>query len=125
MTYGANLSDFAPQWPTPAARDSKGPNSEQHTLETGGGRKHMDQLANFVANSSHLAQPTPPGPTSSPDGHGLPQPSTKRLNPCFTEWLMGWPAGWTSATERPASSAAEMALFHCRLRQQLSCLFAE
>ena len=25
----------------------------------------------------------------------------------------------------PASSAAEMASFHCRLRQQLSCLFAE
>mgnify|MGYP006967765052 FL=1 len=119
------LPSAAAQWPTPAARDSKGPNSEQHALETGGGRKHMDQLSNFVAHSSHQAQPTPPGPTSSPDGHGLPQPSTKRLNPYFTEWLMGWPAGWTSTTALPASSAAETVLFHCRLRQQLSCLFAE
>ena len=85
----------------------------------------MDQLANFVAHSSHQAQPTPPGPTSSPDGHGLPQPSTKRLNPYFVENLMGWPEGWTSTTARPASSAAEMELFHCRLQQQLSSLFAE
>ena len=89
----------------------------------------MNQLANFVAHTpldySHQAQPTQPGPTSSPDGHGSPQPSTKRLNPYFTEWLMGWPEGWTSTTALPASSAAAMALFHCRLRQQLSCLFAE
>ena len=31
------LPSAAAQWPTPAARDSKGPNSEQHALETGGG----------------------------------------------------------------------------------------
>lgn len=122
---GLPLTVAASQWPTPAARDSKGPNSEQHALETGGGRKNMDQLSNFVAHSSHQAQPTQPGPTSSPNGPGSPQPSTKRLNPYFTEWLMGWPEGWTSATALPASSAAAMASFHCRLRQQLSCLFAE
>ena len=119
------LPSAAAQWPTPAARDSKGPNSERHAMETGGGRKHMDQLANFVAHSSHQAQPTSDGPTSSPAPSGSPRPSTKRLNPYFTEWLMGWPAGWTSATERPASSAAEMASYRFRLRQQLSCLFAE
>lgn len=119
------LPSAAAQWPTPAARDSKGPNSELHAMETGGGRKHMDQLANFVAHSSHQAQPTQDGLTSLPDGPGSLQPSTKRLNPYFTEWLMGWPEGWTSATALPASSAAEMALFHCRLRQQLSSLFAE
>ena len=84
----------------------------------------MDQLSNFVAHSSHQAQPTPPGPTSSPDGHGLPQPSTKRLNPYFTEWLMGWPIGHTIA-EPSASSASEMASWRCKLRQRLSCLFAE
>lgn len=121
----ANLSDVVQQWPTPAARDSKGANSEQHALVTGGGRKHMDQLSNFVAHSSHQAQPMPDGPTSSPDGHGSPQPSTKRLNPYFTEWLMGWPAGWSSATALPASSAAAMESYRFRLRQQLSCLFTE
>ena len=85
----------------------------------------MDQLSNFVAHSSHLAQPMPDGPPSCESGPDSPQPSTKRLNPYFTEWLMGWPEGWTSTTALPASSAAAMALFHCRLRQQLSCLFAE
>ena len=122
---GLPLTIASVQWPTPAARDAKGANSQTHCTETGGGRKHMDQLSNFVAHSSHQAQPTQPGPTSSPNGHGLPQPSTKRLNPYFTEWLMGWPEGWTSTTALPASSAAETALYHCKLRQQLSSLFAE
>ena len=31
------LPSAAAQWPTPAARDSKGPNSEQHATVTGGG----------------------------------------------------------------------------------------
>lgn len=37
-------------WPTPAARDYKGANSAKHCLETGRGRKHMDQLANFAVH---------------------------------------------------------------------------
>lgn len=41
-------------WPTPAARDYKGTNSADH-LEAGTGRKHLDQLPNFV---EHL-WPTP------------------------------------------------------------------
>lgn len=89
----------------------------------------MDQLANFVAHTPleflPQAQPTPDGPESLPPSPGAGLPSTKRLNPYFTEWLMGWPEGWTSATERPASSAAGMALYRCKLQQQLSCLFAE
>ena len=89
----------------------------------------MDQLANFVAHTTldylHPAQPTSDGPESSPAPHGSPQPSTKRLNPYFTEHLMGWPLGWTSATALPASSAAAMALYRSRLQQRLSCLFAE
>lgn len=36
---GLPLTVAASQWPTPAARDSKGPNSEQHALETGGGQE--------------------------------------------------------------------------------------
>jgi hypothetical protein len=118
------LEDIANTWPTPAARDSKGANSEQHALVTGGGRKHMDQLSNFVAHSSHLAQPTPDGPPSCGSGPASPQPSTKRLNPAFGEWLMGWPIGHTIA-EPSASSASEMASWRCKLRQRLSYLFAE
>jgi hypothetical protein len=38
-------------WPTPATRDFKGANSEQHVTTTGTGRMHMDQLPNFVEHS--------------------------------------------------------------------------
>ena len=118
------LPSAAAQWPTPAARDSKGANSEQHALVTGGGRKHMDQLSNFVAHSSHLAQPMPDGQSSCESGPDSPQPSTKRLNPAFGEWLMGWPIGHTIA-EPSASSASEMASWRFALQQQLCNLLDE
>jgi len=84
----------------------------------------MDQLSNFVAHSSHLAQPMPDGQASCGSGPASPPPSTKRLNPAFGEWLMGWPVGWTIA-EPSASSASETASWRFALRQQLSCLFNE
>ena len=118
------LPSAAAQRPTPAARDAKGANSAEHALVTGGGRKHMDQLSNFVAHSSHLAQPMPDGQSSCESGPDSPQPSTKRLNPAFGEWLMGWPVGWTIA-EPSASSASETASWRFALQQQLSCLFNE
>ncbi len=40
-------------WPTPAARDHKGANSEEH-LTSGTGHLHLDQLPNFV---EHLWNP--------------------------------------------------------------------
>jgi hypothetical protein len=46
---GHVLSEEATQWPTPAARDYKGENSVDH-LTNGTGRKHLDQLPNFVAH---------------------------------------------------------------------------
>ena len=49
--HQVNLQDAARSWPTPSARDHKGANSEEHATLTGGGRKHMDQLSNFVAYS--------------------------------------------------------------------------
>jgi hypothetical protein len=44
---GDTLTDAIRLWPTPAARDYKGANSADH-LENGTGRKHLDQLPNFV-----------------------------------------------------------------------------
>lgn len=62
------LENVAQLFPTPAARDAKGANSELHCMETGTGRKHMDQLPNFVAHSP-LSLPAPqtetPGSASS------------------------------------------------------------
>lgn len=111
------LPSTAVQWPTPAARDGKNPNSEEHCTTTGGGKKHMNQLTNFVAHSSLPALQTQPGPESSSNGPSTP----RRLNPIFVEWLMGWPSQWTKA-EPSASSAAATALWRSRLQQHLSSL---
>jgi hypothetical protein len=113
------LNAYVGAWPTPASRDWKGANSEAHATVTGGGRKHMDQLANFVAYSP-LAQPISDGPESSASGES----SARRLNPIFGEWLMGWRSQWTKA-EPHAFGASETELFRSRLQQQLLCLLGE
>ena len=78
-------------WPTLAARDYRGANSESH-LDRSSGAKHLDQLPNFVCHSFPQAQPTPThGDESSPTG----PTSRLRLNPNFVDWLMGLPSGWT------------------------------
>jgi len=71
-------------WPTPAARDYKGANGEEHLAKA---RGHHDQLPNAVALSTLRGQTTLDGAPSSP--------SDRTLNPRFVEWLMGWPIGWT------------------------------
>jgi site-specific DNA-cytosine methylase len=104
----------------------------------GGGRKHMDQLANFVEHSpsSPQARPIPSGETSLPvvsavDGAQL-SPTTRpahvlgrrRLNPAFGCWLMGWPSWWTNPGIT-SSVKSEMASYRCRLQSHLSSLLGE
>lgn len=84
---GIQLKQTAFRWPTPAERDWKGPNGPDH-LANGSGRKHLDQLPNFVRHCS------PPAPAPSTSG-GKSSRTTRRLNPRFVEWLMGWPLGWS------------------------------
>ncbi len=84
---GIQLKQTASRWPTPAERDWKGPNGAEH-LANGSGRKHLDQLPNFVRHCS------PPAPAPSTPG-GKSSRTTRRLNPRFVEWLMGWPLGWS------------------------------
>jgi hypothetical protein len=99
------------QWPTPAARDHKGANSSEHVTTNGTGRRHLDQLPNFVEHCfSPPAPPTPAGPPSSPP--------RRVLNPLFVEWLMGWPIGWTDS--EPA--ATELSLWLQLMRGELSTL---
>ena len=66
------------KWPTPTRRDYKGANGFIRTQEklANGERAHMGQLPNAVQQSMGKAI----GGT---------------LNPAFSEWLMGWPLGWT------------------------------
>jgi len=108
-------------WPTPATRDYKGANSEEHATVTGGGRKHMDQLSNFVAYSPQ-AQAIPDGEPSLPQNPGAPQQSAKRLNPYFVSWLMGWPLHWVSTTVQPGFGPVETELWRSRLHYHLCCL---
>lgn len=127
------LPSMAAQWPTPAARDHKGVNSPEHVTSLRGGNKHMDQLANFVAYSP-LVPVISDGQESSPACPGSPQHSassknstprllTRRLNPNFGGWLMGWPLHWTSAIVRPSSNASGMESYRSALQLHLSCLF--
>lgn len=80
----------AEAWPTPAARDSKGANGPEHLAKE---RGHHDQLPNAVALWSGRPDPetSTGGPESSPPTH-----TSRRLNPAFVEWLMGWPPNWST-----------------------------
>lgn len=94
----ATLEGQAKDWPAPAARDHKGVNSIEHVETNGTGRKHLDQLPNFVKHclpSSFPDQRTiADGALSSTDSPNTNQPSVKRkLNPIFVEALMRWPTG--------------------------------
>lgn len=57
--FGLPLAAQVRQWPTPAARDHKGTNSEEHT-QTAKGRAHMDQLPNFM----RYGPPVPQNPST-------------------------------------------------------------
>ena len=108
------LKGQAQQWPTPASRDYRTPNSQ----ESQESRKHTggEQLPNYVEHHfSPPVQQAQAGPKSSDSDPTSP----RRLNPAFVEWLMGWPIGWTIA-EPSASSAAETALWRRRLLRHLS-----
>lgn len=81
-------------FPTPNTRDWKS--------EEGYPRERMEEHAPSLSQFCHHFHPAPQierhGPTSSTDGPGSRPPSAKRkLNPCFVEWLMGFPIHWTHA----------------------------
>jgi hypothetical protein len=126
-TQGVNLNRDAARWPTPAARDYKGENDPDHLL-VATGRKHLDQLPNYVAHvwptRSTAARSLPlltmldDGATSSthdPTWRPLSAPHA-RLNPQFVEWLMGLPIGWTDS----AHVATRSSHWRRRMRSVLS-----
>ncbi|MFA5386831.1 MAG: hypothetical protein WC322_00330 [Candidatus Paceibacterota bacterium] len=109
------LPSAAAQWPTPASRYWKGTNSTAHVEVNGTGRKHMDQLPDYVEHHFlRQAQQTHDGQTSRRLPHGSP----RRLNPAFGAWLMGWPWWWTNPA-LTSSVKSEMASYRCRLQWHL------
>ncbi|SFE09407.1 hypothetical protein SAMN04489710_11446 [Paracidovorax konjaci] len=110
------LKDASEQWPTPASRDYRTPNSEasQASRNHSGG----EQLPNYVEHHfSHPVLSTLDGRPLSPTGRTLP----RRLNPAFVCWLMGWPIWWTNPA-LTSCARAEMASYRCRLQWHLSNL---
>lgn len=120
---GPNIREQAATWPTPVANDDNKTPEAHMAMKArmpGGARNTITSLKVAVQVFSPQAQPTQPGQASSSTGPTSP----RRLNPAFTEWLMGWPTGWTIAVPS-ASSAAGTALWRHRLALHLSALCAE
>lgn len=100
----SSLTAQVKTWPTPIARDWKD--------TPGMSRRKTQQISlSFLAYHSghHAPENTMPG-----------DPSQMRLNPAFTEWLMGWPIGWTEFV--PAATA--WFLWQQRMRFALSQLLS-
>lgn len=107
VDHGIQLANQADSWATPANRDYRSPNAtsfQERSDSTKG-----EQLVNQI---EHHFLP----PDQRQTGDKSRKCSTRRLNPAFVCWLMGWPWWWTRA-EPINFAAAEMALW--RRRQQL------
>lgn len=142
------LTDAIWNWPTPAARDYRSPNSQdsQDSQDRRNeGSTRGQQLPNFV---EHLwVTPTAAiseggqlsrsgdrkdellltGQAAFLSSHQAltnsppgekPLTSGRRLNPQFVEWMMGWPTGWSAC----ACSGTEWSHWLERMRSALSQL---
>lgn len=145
---GISLHHEVANWPTPAARDYRSPNSQDSQDRRNDGSSRGQQLPNFVehmwstpavadvtggrmARSGNRANELLlNGQTASLSSHLDPTTSTAgatrstsglQLNPLFVEWLMGWPAGWTLF----ACSGTELSRFRQRMRSALSQLVSQ
>jgi len=109
--HSLNLADSVKTWPTPRSRDWKGCNSVEG-LTRSDGKSRMDALPNAVAFPDYVtprvggeesfesvskrkgeaAAGTHNTLSSVEKEHGKQE---GQLSPDWTEWLMGWPVGWT------------------------------
>lgn len=93
------------QWVTPATRDYKGANSELHVTETGGGRRHMDQLSNQV----QYVWPTPNSTPSAPNASTTRENGriANRINEqCLETLACSLPGPPTEGSGQPSSESA-------------------
>ena len=101
---GKNYKTAKVNWPTPLSRDWKDtPNMKPRKT----GQIYLSETA------YNCGRQVPAIPN-----HG--DPSQMRLNPLFTEWLMGWPIGWTEFA--PVETAWCHWLRHMRLELSLLLL---
>lgn len=112
---GPDLVETVQSWPSPAARDWRSPNSRSSQERRNVQSRRGQQLPNFV---EHCFPSLPPAPIP-PSGRAS-STSTRRLNPRFVEWLMGWPIGWTDC----GSAVTGLSLWLARSRTVLSALLS-
>ncbi len=100
----SSLADVACLLPTPAAADgSRGQDYARANRADSGGddlvtaavKAHNDsQWGRYAAAIARWEQIVGPSPVpTEPNRNGKP-----RLNPAFSQWMMGWPAGWVTDT---------------------------
>lgn len=85
----------AAQWPTPAARDYRSPNSAESRERRNKDKARGQQLMNFIADEMR-APHSQFSPLAPPIQDGQKSLTTRHiLNPQFVEWLLGWPRNYT------------------------------
>lgn len=128
---GTDLQTEAQEWPTPNAADHK----------TSADYPHKGGNLTLVGAASLFSPQVPPtgsgslfsmsDPTSSPPSSAERTPTliesvmlgvyqrgvSRRLNPNFVDWLMGWEPGWTDS-ERAATESSRS---RQRLRSAIAC----
>ncbi len=97
--HGMNLATAVNMWPTPRAQDAKHGAATEWELQSGRSHLHIEvakQLPIPTARDWRHGSANQPlekmrlNDTIAHEGNG------GQLSPDWTEWLMGWPTGWTS-----------------------------
>jgi len=83
---GTPLTIAAKAWPTPTVTDASG---SAYAYSNGDHNKVVLKLPGAATAWNSLRDLTE-------TGQEFPKSSTRRLNPTFVEWLMGFPIGWTA-----------------------------
>lgn len=144
-----DLQAMAEQWATPQARDYRSETAEfRHNHFLALGRQVLQIETAGALSSSDGRSLLPPCPRIGPWADGrYPTPAaeervstqnegrvphsrpssgtptltgwTRRLNPLFVEWLMGWPPGWTDYAPVATESFQSWLLTHTELLRRL------
>jgi len=109
-------------FPTPVSRDWKGANTREHFAEDSN-KRHLDQLPNFIRHSEYSPQRLP-NSTNGSESSKSSRTSSRRLNPAFDAWLMGFPWWWTRP-EPLRFAPAEMRSYLSKLRSLCESFFAD
>lgn len=96
--HNVSLGETAEHWATPRGSDQAGASSVRVEAGTG-------QLREQVERFPHSPRDPETGTHGSESSQSAPT-LRRQLNPRFTEWLMGWPPGWTSLAPLGSDSRA-------------------